>query len=62
MHALLRYFKESWQELEKVSWPDRKTAIRLTMSVVVLSAIVGVYIAAADFILVELLDRVILGS
>ncbi len=62
MYALLRYFKESWQELEKVSWPDRKTAIRLTMSVVVLSAIVGVYIAAADFILVELLDRVILGS
>ncbi|PSO43043.1 preprotein translocase subunit SecE [Candidatus Saccharibacteria bacterium QS_5_54_17] len=62
MHALLKYFKESWQELEKVSWPDRNTAMRLTGAVIVLSAIVGIYIAAADFILVELLDRVILSS
>jgi preprotein translocase SecE subunit len=62
MHALLKYFKESWQELEKVSWPDRNTARRLTGAVIVLSAIVGIYIAAADFILVELLDRVILSS
>ncbi|PSO43529.1 preprotein translocase subunit SecE, partial [Candidatus Saccharibacteria bacterium QS_8_54_8] len=45
-----------------VSWPDRNTAIRLTGAVIVLSAIVGIYIAAADFILVELLDRVILSS
>jgi preprotein translocase SecE subunit len=62
MHALLKYFKESWQELEKVSWPDRNTTMRLTGAVIVLSAIVGIYIAAADFILVELLDRVILSS
>lgn len=60
MRALLRYFKESWQELGKVSWPDRKTAIRLTKSVVVLAFIVGGYIAAADFVLVEALQRIVL--
>lgn len=60
MHGLLTYFKESWQELEKVSWPDRKTAIRLTASVLVMAGIVGAYIAASDFVLVELLQRVIL--
>lgn len=62
MHALLQYFKESWQELEKVSWPDRKTTKRLTMSVIVLAGIVGAYIAGADAILVQLLERVILGA
>ncbi len=60
MQPLLTYFKESWQELEKVTWPDRQTAIRLTASVLVMAGIVGAYIAAADFLLVELLQRVIL--
>lgn len=61
MISLLRYFKESWQELEKVTWPDRKTSIRLTIAVVVLSLMVGGFIAAVDFGLVEVLQQLILG-
>lgn len=61
MRALLTYFKESWQELDKVTWPDRKTTTRLTLDVIVLSLLVGGFIAAADFGLIEVLQRIILG-
>ncbi len=61
MTSLLRYFKESWQELEKVTWPDRKTAVKLTIAVVILSLMVGGFIAAVDFGLVEVLQQLILG-
>lgn len=60
MRALLTYFKESWQELEKVTWPDRQTAIRLTIAVLVMAGIVGGFIAAVDYGLVEILQRFIL--
>lgn len=60
MRALLTYFKESWQELEKVTWPDRQTAIRLTAAVLVMAGIVGAFIAAVDFGLVEILQNFIL--
>lgn len=60
MNALFSYFKESWQELSKVTWPDRQKTIRLTTSVVILSGIVAAYIAAVDFGMVELLQRLVL--
>lgn len=61
MSGVLRYFKEAWQELEKVSWPDRATSLRLTTAVLVMAAILGIFIAIADFGLTELLQRFILG-
>lgn len=60
MRALLTYFKESWQELEKVTWPDRKTTTRLSVDVIILSLLVGGFIAAVDFGMVEILQRLIL--
>jgi len=62
MNALFTYFKESWQELAKVSWPSRQKATQLTISVIMLSAIVGSFIAAVDFAMVEVLQRLILGA
>lgn len=61
MSSILTYFKEAWQELEKVSWPDRKTSMRLTVSVLVMAGILGLFIAVSDFGLVEILERFILG-
>ncbi|MEX0748616.1 MAG: preprotein translocase subunit SecE [Candidatus Saccharimonadales bacterium] len=61
MRALLTYFKESWHELEKVTWPDRKTTIQLTVAVIILSLLVGGFIAAVDYGLTEVLQQIILG-
>jgi preprotein translocase subunit SecE len=54
-----RYLNESWSELKKVAWPTRETVIRLTLLVVAVSVLVGVYIFALDSIFNNLLDTVL---
>jgi preprotein translocase SecE subunit len=53
--GLVRFAQECWSELQKVTWPDRQTVIRLTVS-----AIVGAYILAADQIFTWLVNNVLL--
>ena len=36
-------------ELRKVTWPTRQEAIRLTIMVLIVCAVVGVFLALADF-------------
>ena len=57
--GLRRYVNESWSELKKVAWPTRETVIRLTLLVVAVSVLVGVYIFALDRIFNTLLDTVL---
>jgi preprotein translocase subunit SecE len=54
-----RYFNESWAELKKVTWPTRETVIRLTLLVIAVSVIVGLYIAVLDRFFNTLLDTVL---
>lgn len=54
-----RYLNESWAELKKVAWPTRETVIRLTLLVVAVSIVVGLYIFALDRIFNTLLDLVL---
>ena len=48
MTRIRRYLAESWSELKKVTWPTREQTRNLTVLVFVVSAIVGVFIAAWD--------------
>jgi preprotein translocase SecE subunit len=43
------YFKNSWQELRRVQWPDRKTALKLTLVVIIFSAIFSAFTTALDY-------------
>ncbi len=54
-----RYFNESWAELKKVTWPTRETVIRLTLLVIAVSVLVGIYIAVLDRFFNTLLDTVL---
>jgi preprotein translocase subunit SecE len=54
-----RYLGESWAELKKVAWPTRETVIRLTLLVIGVSVIVGLYIFALDQIFNTLLNVVL---
>jgi preprotein translocase subunit SecE len=54
-----RYLVESWAELKKVAWPTRETVVRLTLLVVAVSVIVGIYIFVLDRIFNTLVDQVI---
>jgi preprotein translocase subunit SecE len=52
----LNYLKESRAELEKVVWPTRIEAIRLTVVVIIISVIVGAYIAGLDAVFAKLTE------
>ena len=54
-----RYLVESWSELKKVAWPSRETVIRLTLLVLAVSIVVGLYIFALDRVFNTLLDVVL---
>jgi preprotein translocase SecE subunit len=48
VNRIRQFFKESWSELRKVSWPNRIQVRNLTILVFVVSFIVGLYITVAD--------------
>ena len=53
------YVTESWAELRKVAWPTRRQVVNLTVIVIVVSAIVGAYIAILDLLLFLGMDRLL---
>jgi preprotein translocase subunit SecE len=48
-----RFFEEAWSELKKVSWPSREQTRNLTVLVVVVSLVVGLYITVWDAIFAQ---------
>ncbi len=47
--ALINYFKESYQELQKVTWPTRTQAVRMTFLVLAFCLVTAVIIGVMDF-------------
>jgi preprotein translocase subunit SecE len=60
MQKLAQYFRDSWTELTKVTWPTRKQAIKLTAAVLVFSVIFAAYIAVLDTLFSTMLQKLIL--
>lgn len=60
MNRLFDYLRESQVELTKVNWPDRATTVRLTIMVIVFSAVVTAFIGSIDYFLSLVLQKVIL--
>ena len=54
-----RYFKNAWFELKQVRWPDRRTAWKLTVAVIIFTGFFIVLIILLDY-LFQLLFKVIL--
>lgn len=44
----ITYLKQSKTEFDKVIWPTRQETLRLTILVIVISVIVGAYVAGLD--------------
>ena len=60
--SLVRFAQESWQELQKVTWPSRETVIRLTFIVLLISILIGIYIYVFDNIFTAGITNGILGA
>lgn len=50
------FVSEVRDELKKVTWPPRKEVIRLTLVVIVISLIVGIYVGVLDIAFAKLLE------
>lgn len=54
----LTYLKESRAEFEKVVWPTRWETIRLTLVVIIVSLIVGIYVAGLDAVFAKISELI----
>jgi preprotein translocase subunit SecE len=59
-NAIQRYFAETSGELRKVSWPTWPEARQLTILVIIVMVVVGLFLGAVDWA-ANLLLNVILG-
>lgn len=57
----LRFFRDTYAELRKVTWPSREEAVRLTAMVLVVSAAVGLLLGAVDYLFTILVTRFLIG-
>mgnify|MGYP000904747169 CR=1 FL=1 len=60
MQKIRKYFRESWIELQKVTWPNRKQAVKLTAAVIVFSVVFAAFIALLDTLFSNMLQKLIL--
>jgi preprotein translocase subunit SecE len=49
-NAVIRYLRETWFELRKVSWPTRSEAINLTVIVVAVTTFLALVLGVMDWL------------
>ena len=60
--GLVQFAQECWAELQKVTWPSRETVVRLTVIVLIISALIAVYIFAFDNLFTRAITQGIVGA
>ncbi|MDA3815537.1 MAG: preprotein translocase subunit SecE [Patescibacteria group bacterium] len=50
MNKIFSFIKESKEELRKVSWPTKKKTINYTVTVVIVSLLVAMFLGVLDMI------------
>ena len=63
MNVILRvrsYLASVRTEIGRVSWPSRKEVVSLTVLIILLSVVLGIYLGLADLIIAQIL-RLLLG-
>lgn len=55
-----KYFRQSWQELKLVSWPNLREGRRLTTAVLIFAVIFGAVIATVDWGLDKVFHQLLL--
>ena len=49
-NAIVRYLRETWFEIRKVSWPTRSEAINLTIVVIVVGMFLAIVLSLMDWV------------
>ncbi|MDZ4227623.1 MAG: preprotein translocase subunit SecE [Candidatus Levybacteria bacterium] len=59
MATPITFFREVRDELKKVVWPTKQEVIRLTLVVIIISLIVGIFLGGMDFIFVKIIGIIV---
>lgn len=62
LSALGSYFTASRGELAKVTWPNRRQTVKLTIAVIIFSLVMAIFLGAVDFGFQYLVKTLILKS
>jgi preprotein translocase subunit SecE len=49
-NAIVRYFRETWFELRRVSWPTRAEAANLTLIVIAVTSFLAIILGLMDWL------------
>jgi preprotein translocase subunit SecE len=49
-NAIVQYFRETYFELKKVSWPTRREAVNLTVIVILVTSFLAIVLGLMDWI------------
>jgi len=60
LERLINFLKESRTEMKKVTWPTRRETINSTLTVIVISAVIALFLGALDFIFQFILNKFVL--
>jgi len=50
MGKIVKFLRETKEELTRVSWPNRDTVVKHTLLVIGVSLVISVYLGAADLL------------
>jgi len=55
----LAFFTQTWEELKKVTWPKQDDVVRLTITVILVSLLVGAFVGGLDFLFTGAIQMVL---
>jgi preprotein translocase subunit SecE len=58
-NAIVRYLRETWFELRKVSWPTRSEAVNLTIVVIVVATFLAIVLSIMDWVFASALGLIL---
>ena len=53
MKKIVKYFKECYLEMKKVSWPNRQMVLQSTKSVIISTVVFALILGLVDFLLLK---------
>lgn len=59
-NRIVTFIKEAKVELKKVTWPTRQETIHHTMTVIIISAALAVFLGGLDYLFQFILNRFVL--
>ncbi len=56
MDRMLTFFKESYAELQKVTWLSRKEVIGSTILIIILIVILSIFVSLVDYVFLKFVE------